>query len=1169
MSYGTVGLYPSLAAVNGRPAISYYDATNGDLNYVRATNSLGTAWGDPITGNPITIDTTGNVGLNTNLAVINGFPTIFYYDATRGDLKYVRAVDNIGNTWGAAQNIDTTGTVGEYNSITTTINGYPAISYYDNKKGDLKYATATDLSGTAWNIPITLDTAGNTGQYSNVIIVKGNPAISYYDITNTGLKYVRATDNAGNTWGTPVGFNISGKAGQYTCLEYVSGHPAMSYYDQTNGKLLYIRSSKNSGSSWGTQITVDTNVKTGLYNSLKMISGNPAISYYDQANGNLKYVRALDTIGTNWGTPITISSAGDIGRHTCLVTANGNPAISYYDATNGDLKYVRANDATGSSWGAPVTISSIGNTGLNTNMLIVHGMPAISYYDQTKGDLKYILAADSSGNTWGTEMTLDTSGDVGAFTSLAIINGFPAISYYDQTNTALKYVRAADANGNTWGNAQKVDSASKNGWYTNLAFLDGKPVISYYNAASDNLKYVRANDASGNTWKMPIVLDAAGGQYNSMISNGTDVYVSYYNSIEFLPYFIHGTNSAWTGGAGTTDWFTAGNWGNNSVPTTTSNIGISGGLNIYPDIPSGIASCKDIQISSGASVIVSGGTLQIAGEIINSGTLNATSGSVSFNGNEAQTIPAATFTSNSVKNLAINNSAGVTLNGLLIVLDTYTPVKGFLTTNDYLILRSNSSGTARIASGNPAGGYINGGIIIERFVPGKRANRLLSHPFSTSIPLSKLQDDIDITGSGGSVNGFTTTAQNTPSAFWFDVAAADNSTVSTNPGWTAFTNTNGAGINAWQPYTAARILIAGTPGQGLNGLPYNPNSTLLDITGTVNQGDITVNLTKGNNTDFVAIGNPFPSQISMDKLTTTNVGSSFYIWDATQGIYGGYTSYPFGSSAYKLPSCGAFITTLTANGSIVFKETDKSTGKAGIMFKTTNSAYTVELRIEDNNTFWDRLLLRFDDSAMATMDYPDARKLYNPDISFYTWSKDDSMLSIDVRPYTEDEVIKLGINTTVQRNLTISATDFNIPAGTKLFLKDKYLNKTEEITGSGYEYAFTIDGNPSSWGDNRFELNTKGKPTGILAEKNIKPKVKLVPNPATNNVCIYYEGFKSGNTQIIITNAMGIKVTAITKASTQTGVGSVDIPLENIPTGLYMVTIQNNGSLFTQKLIKQ
>ncbi len=39
----TVGQWTSLAVVNGRPAISYYDANNRDLKYVRASDADGTA----------------------------------------------------------------------------------------------------------------------------------------------------------------------------------------------------------------------------------------------------------------------------------------------------------------------------------------------------------------------------------------------------------------------------------------------------------------------------------------------------------------------------------------------------------------------------------------------------------------------------------------------------------------------------------------------------------------------------------------------------------------------------------------------------------------------------------------------------------------------------------------------------------------------------------------------------------------------------------------------------------------------------------------------------------------------------------------------------------------------------------------------------------------------
>ncbi|MCH7471857.1 hypothetical protein IIA79_02775 [bacterium] len=87
-STDSVGQYTSLAVVNGRPAISYYDVNNGDLKYVRASDADGASW-----STPLTLDSTGNVGGFTSLAVVNGNAAISYYDDTNDDLKYALIIE--------------------------------------------------------------------------------------------------------------------------------------------------------------------------------------------------------------------------------------------------------------------------------------------------------------------------------------------------------------------------------------------------------------------------------------------------------------------------------------------------------------------------------------------------------------------------------------------------------------------------------------------------------------------------------------------------------------------------------------------------------------------------------------------------------------------------------------------------------------------------------------------------------------------------------------------------------------------------------------------------------------------------------------------------------------------------------------------------------------------
>ena len=78
-------------------------------------------------------------------------------------------------------------------------------------------------------------------------------------------------------------------------------------------------------------------------------------------------------------------------------------------------------------------------------------------------------------------------------------------------------------------------------------------------------------------------------------------------------------------------------------------------------------------------------------------------------------------------------------------------------------------------------------------------------------------------------------------------------------------------------------------------------------------------------------------------------------------------------------------------------------------FKTTAPANWVELYIHDSTTKWDRLLINFDDNAMDAQDDKDATKLYNPGLDFFTVSKDDERLAVDVRPYSDTKSIPLGL----------------------------------------------------------------------------------------------------------------------------------------------------------------
>lgn len=210
---GNVGRHFSLRVVDGYPAIAYQTSDTRQLRYIRALNpggithnlrvpgtgeilrilvsaltfSTSTSWGSPVTLD----NTAADVGSFPSLALINGQPTtakdrpaVSYYDATNGDLKFVRSTDSVGDIWEASQLIVTNSDVGRSSSLIVT-DGVPAISYYNATAGDLEFVALNQASGysrvtltgnTTWSGPVTLNgstifnpTAGTLAQLTGLV----------------------------------------------------------------------------------------------------------------------------------------------------------------------------------------------------------------------------------------------------------------------------------------------------------------------------------------------------------------------------------------------------------------------------------------------------------------------------------------------------------------------------------------------------------------------------------------------------------------------------------------------------------------------------------------------------------------------------------------------------------------------------------------------------------------------------------------------------------------------------------------------------------------------------------------------------------------------------------------------------------------------------------------
>ena len=392
-----VGVFSSLAMIDGRPAIAYRDNTSLDLKYIIATDPLATAWSAPVT-----VDAVGNAGNNVSMVVIGGKPAISYcVSGTPNELKFAIATDASGSSW----TITTVLTHADAFSKTSLalVNGFPAIATTLGNNIDttkvLAYAVASNADGSgAWNV-VTVDSATDAGsQYVSLAVVAGNPAISYVDNAASELRYIRANDPLGAAWPAGPNLNVAVKnaipvaATGATSMAIIDGHPAIAFRADitSSGDTAYVRALDPDGATWGPVKTVITAGQSNFV-SLAVVAGRPAISSNLTASSyGVRFAVATDSTGATWrdmqvvGTP----SGALYTRDISMIDLNGRVAVAYsifggnlwfmqlpdfpdWSASSGEVyPFLAARSASvtdGAITSSSIASGAVGNTQLGAN----------------------------------------------------------------------------------------------------------------------------------------------------------------------------------------------------------------------------------------------------------------------------------------------------------------------------------------------------------------------------------------------------------------------------------------------------------------------------------------------------------------------------------------------------------------------------------------------------------------------------------------------------------------------------------------------------------------------------------------------------------------------------------------------------------------------------------
>jgi hypothetical protein len=582
-----------------------------------------------------------------------------------------------------------------------------------------------------------------------------------------------------------------------------------------------------------------------------------------------------------------------------------------------------------------------------------------------------------------------------------------------------------------------------------------------------------------------------------------------------------------------------------------------------------------LSIDSGIVLGINGNTLTVESFAAESlGSLAGSNTSSLYITGDAGTVKFDTSAA-VLRNITLSKKAILTLENSLKIKAGLDPGyialgdSSTLISNGNLILLADINGAAVLNKlGN--GAAIIGKAVVQQFIPGgRRTFRFLSHPFSKSIGLIDLTNTIDITGIGGSANGFTNTVTNNPSSFWYSPLLGDGT--SNDQGWIPFTNINGIGNNTWNQMQGIRVLIRGKKGEGLNAASYTPSSVNLNLAGELNTGTQTVYLSKSNsNKGFNLIGNPFAACIDMQQVVIgKNVSTNYFIWNPQQGTKGGYCSYPFSNSVY-LPSFAAFfvqtLDTISENF-IRFTENAKiyTNTRATVFGETQAQVNQLEFTIESDSIFWDKYLLILDPNSNNGVDKFDAIKINNPELNFYSLSNNGEKLSIDTRAYNRDSIIPLGIETALEGNFHLKSLQIPKITGVEFYLHDKYTNNTIPIN-DGFNYEFSISKIPETKGNERFQIQLKPQSSTLITENNSSNYFQLFPNPFYDQLTIKWLANRFIPTNIEIHNTNGQLV--FSKNQLQPERGLYICQLKHLPSGVYYVSINNVFEKNVRQIIK-
>ncbi|MCX6309071.1 MAG: T9SS type A sorting domain-containing protein [Bacteroidia bacterium] len=353
----------------------------------------------------------------------------------------------------------------------------------------------------------------------------------------------------------------------------------------------------------------------------------------------------------------------------------------------------------------------------------------------------------------------------------------------------------------------------------------------------------------------------------------------------------------------------------------------------------------------------------------------------------------------------------------------------------------------------------------------------------------------------------------------------------------------------------------------------------MNFTGTINTGSKSLTLTRtaGKSSEgFNLVANPYPSYLDWKMVSAANSGLLTTTWFRTKNATGGYIFATVNVADPLNPTIVAVnptttITTLippmqaywvrVISGSTTYnidnsmrKHVDDTRNKLKAL--TLNSQQMVRLQVS-NGTNADEAVLLFNSKASDYLDTFDSPKMSNNSAAIpelYTKIDSEKLVINGMKSVTYDTEIPLGFTTGQASDFTISTTEMtNFEVGTRLFLKDKLLNKETEI-GEGLLYNFSSQTTTAT--SDRFSLIFKSPSSFTRLDNDSKLNAQVYVNAANLITIIAPE-----KSSYAVYNSVGQKVAGGLASMNRTIITHLN------QTGIYIVKVSENGKVNSTRVL--